>query len=87
MTGFSGVDDLTWRELLKRDDYMCLHCNSTEYLGPHHYIARSHPEGTDDLENLLVLCWKCHRAYHDGFLKIVKIHDHYYFKLEKLLPF
>ena len=27
--------------------------------------------GPDELNNLITLCWQCHRAHHDGFLEIV----------------
>jgi 5-methylcytosine-specific restriction endonuclease McrA len=86
MTGSSGVDDEMWKVLLKRDDYMCLHCNSQENLSPHHYKSRGSKEGTNDLDNLMLLCWRCHRDYHDGRLKIEKINNHFYFKLIKQIP-
>jgi len=27
-------------------------------------------QGTNDVWNLLTLCWNCHRQHHDGFLTI-----------------
>lgn len=56
-------------ELYQRDNYHCRSCNSTIGLHPHHIIFQSH-QGPDDLRNLLTLCWKCHRALHDGDLEI-----------------
>jgi len=53
----------------KRDRFHCRHCNSTEGLHPHHIIYRSH-QGPDELNNLITLCWQCHRAHHDGKLHI-----------------
>lgn len=86
MTDSSGVDNFTWHQLLERDAYMCCNCNSQEYLAPHHYKSRGSKEGTDELSNLILLCWQCHRAYHDGRLKIMKINNHFYFKTIKTSP-
>lgn len=38
-------------------------------LHPHHMVYRS-AGGTDDLKNMITLCWNCHRQHHDGFLNI-----------------
>ncbi|MBC8252689.1 MAG: group II intron reverse transcriptase/maturase [Ardenticatenia bacterium] len=55
---------LKWAErrtnVLKRDGYRCIRCNSTKPLDVHHKIARQHG-GTDDLDNLETLCRKCHQ--------------------------
>ena len=57
-------DKMKWAEtrteVLKRDGYRCVRCGSTELLDVHHKIARQHG-GTDDLDNLEVLCRKCHQ--------------------------
>lgn len=58
--------------VLKRDKYKCRHCNSRNNLHLHHVIYRSHG-GEDSYDNLLTLCWLCHRAHHDGFLDIIVI--------------
>jgi 5-methylcytosine-specific restriction endonuclease McrA len=52
-----------------RDDWHCIHCNSTFGLDPHHikFVSQG---GKDCLENLICLCRICHNAVHDGFLKI-----------------
>jgi 5-methylcytosine-specific restriction endonuclease McrA len=52
-----------------RDDWKCRHCNDRSNLHPHHVIFRSQ-QGTDDMNNILTLCAQCHRAVHDGKLKI-----------------
>jgi 5-methylcytosine-specific restriction endonuclease McrA len=57
------------KECYERDNWHCRSCNRTQSLQPHHIKFRSHG-GTDTLDNLLTLCWQCHRAVHDGFLKI-----------------
>ena len=35
-----------------------------------HHIKTRGAGGGDELENLALLCWKCHRAVHDGRLKL-----------------
>lgn len=59
-----------WREyVLDRDNRMCRRCCSVEHLELHHIILRSH--GRDHHpDNLIVLCGKCHRRYHDGLIGI-----------------
>ena len=54
----------------KRDGYRCRHCGDSNGIHPHHVVYRSHG-GKDALNNLLTLCWQCHRATHDGKLSIV----------------
>jgi hypothetical protein len=43
----------------ERDGYRCTSCGATEALNVHHIIPRREG-GTDDLDNLIVLCRKCH---------------------------
>lgn len=57
------------KEAYERDNWHCRSCNNTASLTPHHIKFRSHG-GTDTLDNLLTLCWRCHRNLHDGFLVI-----------------
>ncbi len=60
----------------RRDNWHCRSCNSTQGLHPHHVIYQSKGEASKDtLDNLLTLCWQCHRAVHDGFLiiEVVKV--------------
>lgn len=56
-------------EMYKRDGWACKHCNSRSELTPHHIVHQSQL-GSDDLDNLLTLCVRCHNAVHDGFLKV-----------------
>lgn len=42
----------------------CERCNGRGVLDPHHLLPRSRG-GTDALENLALLCRRCHRAVHD----------------------
>jgi hypothetical protein len=53
----------------RRDGWKCRHCESRNGLHPHHVIYRSQ-QGPDALNNLITLCAVCHRAHHDGHLKI-----------------
>jgi len=56
----------------ERDGWACRHCHNRNGLHPHHLTYRSQG-GQHTLDNLLTLCWKCHRAEHDGFLKITVV--------------
>ncbi len=53
-----------------RDEWKCRFCKSRENLTPHHLIHKSQG-GEDSLDNLVTLCFNCHRLIHDGKLKIV----------------
>jgi 5-methylcytosine-specific restriction endonuclease McrA len=57
-------------EVFRRDGWRCRHCKSSEGLHPHHLKYKSQ-QGPDELWNLITLCFKCHRAHHDGKLRIV----------------
>lgn len=75
----SSITDDLKRELLDRDEYKCLNCNSEEFLECAHFIAVSQ-NGTDTLNNLMTLCRTCHRKQHDGKLRIVRIVNKFFFK-------
>jgi 5-methylcytosine-specific restriction endonuclease McrA len=52
-------------QVLERDAWRCQFCGRREYLHVHHIHFRS--RGGDDVEeNLIVLCFSCHRAVHDS---------------------
>jgi 5-methylcytosine-specific restriction endonuclease McrA len=61
--------DLTYPACFVRDRFRCRHCNNMNGIHKHHIVYRSH-QGSDELNNLLTLCHICHRAHHDGKLKI-----------------
>jgi 5-methylcytosine-specific restriction endonuclease McrA len=61
--------DPIYRLCFTRDNWRCRHCGDRNVLHPHHVIYRSQ-QGPNELNNLLTLCWQCHRAHHDGFLEI-----------------
>ena len=51
---------------LDRDNYTCQCCGKKHVrLEVHHIIFRS-LGGSDELDNLITLCEKCHKALHDG---------------------
>ncbi len=57
------------REALRRARYRCeaANCQRTQFLEIHHRLPRAQG-GTNESENLLVLCWRCHQALHDNDL-------------------
>ena len=55
------------QKVYERDNYRCRFCNYSMGLHPHHIKYKS-AGGSDTLDNLVTLCWICHRAVHDGFL-------------------
>jgi hypothetical protein len=66
------VNQAISRSCFERDGWRCRHCWDRNGLHPHHVIYQSHG-GPDELNNLITLCWQCHRAHHDGFLEIVAV--------------
>jgi predicted restriction endonuclease len=58
------------KAVYQRDNYRCRVCNNSNGLHPHHIKYKS-AGGTDTLDNLLTVCFACHRAIHDGFLKVI----------------
>lgn len=75
----SHVSDEIWNQLLERDDYSCLKCNSENDLTPAHYVSVG-AGGTDELTNLMLLCWHCHRKLHDGKMKAKLINGRFFFR-------
>ena len=56
--------------VLNRDNYTCQCCkgkHKDSKLEVHHKIYRSHG-GSDEQENLVTVCYTCHKAIHDGSL-------------------
>ena len=49
--------------ILKRDGWRCQSCGSRAGLEVHHITPRS-KLGHDTEENLITLCWECHRQMH-----------------------
>ena len=59
----ANIDKATRRAVYRRDGYQCALCSGIEGLQIHHAIPRSQG-GTDYIENLVTLCWRCHAAVH-----------------------
>ena len=58
--------------MLHRDDYICQHCknkNKNVHLEVHHIVFRS-DNGSDEPDNLITLCKKCHDDLHKGLIKL-----------------
>lgn len=79
MTTSNPVSEELWLQLLERDGQQCLNCLSEIELMPAHYVSRGRG-GPDILENLMLLCFECHRKQHDGKLLIVKLSGNFFFK-------
>lgn len=60
----SYIDERTRRFCYRRDQYKCRKCGAEEGLTLHHVVYRSQLGGHDP-ENLVTLCWSCHRRVHD----------------------
>ena len=58
-----GIAPSTYQKVLKRDEYRCIRCYSNQNLTLHHVIHREYG-GTDRCDNLVVLCFTCHREWH-----------------------
>jgi 5-methylcytosine-specific restriction endonuclease McrA len=56
---------LLHRSVLARDRWRCQSCGSCVGLEVHHLTPRS-KLGPDAKDNLITLCWKCHRQVHSG---------------------
>jgi hypothetical protein len=50
------------RALRKRDGNKCRKCGRQSHIERHHIIAVM-DGGANDLDNLLLLCWPCHREW------------------------
>ena len=61
----------TIKETRKLDDNRCRRCGSYKDIGVHHIVNRS-LGGMDVTENLITLCFFCHRECHDGIWDLIK---------------
>lgn len=56
----------TFRERLKRElGNVCINCGSTEDIEYHHVVPLK-LNGTNNLTNIVPLCYACHKAVHNG---------------------
>lgn len=73
-----NIPDKIKLHVLERDRWSCRGCNSNNQIKLHHIIYRS--EGIDHHpDNLVTLCFNCHRRIHDGELKVVCIDGNFFF--------
>ncbi|MGD9581635.1 MAG: HNH endonuclease [Vampirovibrionia bacterium] len=54
------------KKCVELSNHKCQYCGSANVVSAHHIIFRS-DDGDDALENLISLCFTCHRRVHDGF--------------------
>lgn len=64
--------------VFERDAYMCRSCNDNTGIAPHHITFRS-AGGTHSPDNLVTLCFNCHRKVHDGFLLVGQVNGSFFF--------
>jgi hypothetical protein len=57
-------------QVLLRDHFRCQECGYYKHLEVHHVVPRS-KGGTDDPENLMTLCTRCHKKIH-GFRDVIR---------------
>jgi 5-methylcytosine-specific restriction endonuclease McrA len=56
---------ISYRKFVKSRDVCCRLCSSDQDLQIHHLIWKCYG-GTNDCNNLILLCHKCHRIQHNG---------------------
>jgi len=54
------LEELWKKVCLKRDNYKCQYCGSTEDLQVHHIVSRKNLNTKFDIDNGITLCKKCH---------------------------
>ena len=59
------------RALKERDGQACVICGYTHGLEAHHVIPWAYG-GRTDLDNLVLVCWRCHRLLHDRRFRLVR---------------
>jgi formate-dependent nitrite reductase cytochrome c552 subunit len=57
------ADRSTYKAARKRDNNRCVKCKCKDELHIHHIVAQS-DGGTDEVDNLTLLCNSCHRELH-----------------------
>ena len=58
--------------ILARDKYTCQNCNAKKGVFEVHHLVFKSQGGSDEPENLITLCRKCHKDYHDGKIELKK---------------
>lgn len=69
----SDISPTTRAICYRRDEYRCRNCGEMETtkLTLHHVIFRSQG-GTHRPDNLVTVCWSCHRLIHDKVLTVIR---------------
>lgn len=62
----------TRHAILARDNYQCQNCKTKDSIFEVHHLVPKSQGGSDEPENLITLCRKCHRDYHDGKIELKK---------------
>ena len=70
----ASIPTATRKEVYRRDGYRCALCDSPKGLQIHHAVHRSEG-GSNQPQNLICLCWKCHAAAHGSRVVINAIAD------------
>jgi len=76
------ISNETWAELVLRAEGRCQNCGNEDDLMPCHYVPSS-LGGSDNVDNLWLGCFTCHRQQHDGELEVKYIGSRYYFKRKR----
>lgn len=61
---YANISKATRRAVYQRDGWRCAVCDSNSGLQIHHAIRRSQG-GSNEPENLVTLCWRCHAVAHN----------------------
>jgi 5-methylcytosine-specific restriction endonuclease McrA len=80
MSDTKNIPEKIREEVLARDQYQCVRCGSTESLTLHHILFRGQG-GDHSAENLVTLCFWCHRKLHDGKVRGKQINGLWYFSV------
>jgi 5-methylcytosine-specific restriction endonuclease McrA len=76
----SYITPETRRTVLLRDKWKCRKCGEEDLsaLTLHHVKYRSHGGG-HDADNLVTVCWVCHRAIHDKLVRVARVMGRWFF--------
>ena len=61
------ITKTTRKRVYMRDGFRCALCDCTDGIQIHHVQWRGRG-GTDDMTNLITLCWRCHAEAHGSHL-------------------
>lgn len=64
-----GLGPKISKAVFRRDDWKCRKCGFRDGLHPHHIVYKS-KGGTDTMDNIITLCWRCHRDVHEHKVRL-----------------